>query len=529
MTWTSAQGHLEGYESGKIRWELVPYTRGRGLDLGCGPVKAFPHFIGVDANGDYCKVNHALRPDLAGDCAKLDMFGDASMDFVFSSHLLEHMEDYRAALKEWWRLIRPGGALVLYLPHRDLYPKKGEPGSNPDHKHDFAPADIINAMLRVGSWDLVEDQVRNDDDEYSFFQVYVKLTGKRFHYSCQTPKPKKTCAVIRYGAFGDAIQTSSIFEGLKKQGYHVTLYTAPGAFDVLKEEPHIDRFVVQDSDQVPNIWLEDYWDYLAKRYDRFINLSESIEGTLLALPGRANHRWPHEVRHAHLNRNYVQWTHELAQVPYHGTGARFVASSFERAWAKEQRAKMGPFCVLWSLAGSAAHKAWPYMDSVIARLMIETNAHVVLVGGPECKLLEAGWDKEPRVHCTSGVWSIRQSMAFIAESDLVIGTETGVLNAAAFEPVPKIITLSHSSVENLTRDWTNTVSLVARHTPCYPCHQMHYSFKHCPRDLDLDCVACKEERCEVHTGTAKCAADIPATEMWDAIAQVINRVERQSA
>ena len=26
----------QGNESGKIKWEIVPYTRGRGLDLGCG-------------------------------------------------------------------------------------------------------------------------------------------------------------------------------------------------------------------------------------------------------------------------------------------------------------------------------------------------------------------------------------------------------------------------------------------------------------------------------------------------------------
>lgn len=529
MTWSADQEHLEGLESAKIRWELVPYTKGRGLDLGCGPVKAFPHFIGIDDKVDYIKMSHALRPDLIADCTQLEMFASSSMDFVFSSHLLEHLDDYRAALKEWWRLVKPGGYLCLYLPHKDLYPQIGQPGHNPDHKHDFAPQDIVNAMM-FASWDLVEQQVRNQDDEYSFFQVFRKQSGTKHHFSCNEPRPKKSCAVIRYGAFGDAIQTASIFDGLKKQGYHLTLYTSPESHDVLREDPHIDRFVVQGKDQVPNIWLDDFWDYLEHRYDKFVNLSESIEGTLLALAGRANHRWPHAVRHRYLNRNYVEWTHELAQVPYHGTGARFCATPFERSWAAEQRRKMGSFAVLWSLAGSAGHKAWPYLDAIIARLMTDTTAHVVLVGGQECRLLEAGWTEEPRVHCTSGKWTIRQTMSFIDAADLVIGTETGVLNAAAFVPVPKIITLSHSSVENLTRDWVNTVALTSRNTPCYPCHQMHYSFKYCPRDMDLEhCAACREQRCEVHTGTAKCAADIPATEMWDAIAQVINETERKQA
>ena len=42
----------QGNESSKIRWELVPFMNGRVLDLGCGPYKTFPHFIGVD-NGHH--------------------------------------------------------------------------------------------------------------------------------------------------------------------------------------------------------------------------------------------------------------------------------------------------------------------------------------------------------------------------------------------------------------------------------------------------------------------------------------------
>ena len=42
----------QGNEAAKIKYEIVPYTRGQGLDIGCGPFKAFPHFIGVD-NGHH--------------------------------------------------------------------------------------------------------------------------------------------------------------------------------------------------------------------------------------------------------------------------------------------------------------------------------------------------------------------------------------------------------------------------------------------------------------------------------------------
>ena len=43
----------------------------------------------------------------------------ASYDFVLSSHMLEHTANPLRALAEWRRRLRPGGALVLVLPHRD--------------------------------------------------------------------------------------------------------------------------------------------------------------------------------------------------------------------------------------------------------------------------------------------------------------------------------------------------------------------------------------------------------------------------
>ena len=43
----------------------------------------------------------------------------ASYDFVLSSHMLEHTANPLRALAEWRRLLRPGGALIVVVPHRD--------------------------------------------------------------------------------------------------------------------------------------------------------------------------------------------------------------------------------------------------------------------------------------------------------------------------------------------------------------------------------------------------------------------------
>ena len=501
MVWKAE--NPQGNEQAKIRWELVPYTRGRVLDLGCGPNKAFPHFIGVD-NGHHERFGYSIKPDLfLQSCEVLDLIASQSCDAVFSSHLLEHIEDTEKALREWWRVIKPGGHLCLYLPHKDFYPNRGVPGANPDHKHDFLPADIIEVMKKVSGWDLVQNQERNEGEEYSFFQVYKKTSGKGWFYSYRNPKPEKTAAVIRYGAFGDLMQASSVFAGLKKAGYHVTLYSSRPGCDVVTHDPNIDHLILQDKDQVPNANLGEFWAHEAKKYDKFVNLSESVEGTWLAMEGRTAATWTHKIRHRLMNENYLAFQHELADIP-HQPAVRFYATLEEKEWARKQ--KRGTFTVIWSLAGSAVHKTWPYLDHVLAKLMLEDpGIHVFLVGGPETQMLEAGWEHEPRIHKTCGKWGIRNTLAFLSQADLVIGPETGVLNAACMMDVPKVCFLSHSSQENLTRDWVNTTSLhtTDKGVDCYPCHRLHYNWSNCREDKE--------------TGTAMCQSTISAERVWAAI------------
>jgi len=46
-------------------------------------------------------------------------FKDGTLDYVVSSHVIEHFFDPVKALKEWHRVIRPGGYVFVIAPHRD--------------------------------------------------------------------------------------------------------------------------------------------------------------------------------------------------------------------------------------------------------------------------------------------------------------------------------------------------------------------------------------------------------------------------
>ena len=495
-------------ESRKVVWEVARWLRGRGLDIGAGDFKVLPHVISVD-NLNHIQFGFTHRPDIVAEAEDLSIFGSQSMDFVYSSHTLEHVVNWKAALKEWWRVIKPNGLMVLYLPHKLFYPNIGEKGANPDHKHDFLPDEIIDALPE--GHDVLVKEDRNNDNEYSMLIVVRKLHGRHKHRTCNLPKPTKTACVVRYGAYGDLMQSSSVWSALKAEGYHVSVITSGPGCDVLTHDPNIDDLIIYDKDQVPNAQLNLFWAYQKTRFDKFVNLSESIEGTLLALPGRTIHFFPPAVRESLTNRNYVEFQHALAGVPYR-LQSKFYNDLSERAWSSKERDKAKGPLIMWSLAGSSVHKTWAGLDNILACILVDfPTATVVLVGGPECAILEAGWENEPRIWKKSGVYGIRETLSLALRCDLVIGSETGVLNAMACENMKKIVFLSHSTGENLTRDWTNTISLKGVGTVCKgrgndeaaACHQLHYGWDHCTQHKE--------------SGVAQCQADIPIQAVWDVV------------
>jgi SAM-dependent methyltransferase len=67
------------------------------------------------------KAPHKLTPrrQLIAEGTNLDGIPDASYDLLLTSHVLEHIANPLRALDEWRRVVRPGGHLLLILPHRD--------------------------------------------------------------------------------------------------------------------------------------------------------------------------------------------------------------------------------------------------------------------------------------------------------------------------------------------------------------------------------------------------------------------------
>ena len=109
------------------------YFVGQGIDIGSGSDSISIY------NELYPLMGDVLDWDIPqGDAQLLSDIQDHRFNFVHSSHCLEHMIDPFVAIKNWFRVLRPGGHLILLIPDEDLYEMGTFPSPrNPDHKFTF--------------------------------------------------------------------------------------------------------------------------------------------------------------------------------------------------------------------------------------------------------------------------------------------------------------------------------------------------------------------------------------------------------
>lgn len=124
------------------------YFVGTGVDIGGKPdplalyVELFPMVTGVKT-WDWED----------GDAQYMTSVTDESFDFVHSSHCLEHLMDPQVGLTNWFRILRPGGHMVISVPDEDLYEQGQFPSTfNRDHKWTFTvykPQSWSNRSINV--------------------------------------------------------------------------------------------------------------------------------------------------------------------------------------------------------------------------------------------------------------------------------------------------------------------------------------------------------------------------------------------
>jgi ADP-heptose:LPS heptosyltransferase len=451
-----------------MKWEMVPYVRGVGVafdDDMTNPL--FSHFIS--------STQQRTR--------RIDWKNPVqfqNLDYVFSASVAARLwpEKTPGLFRTWMKLLKPGGHLIFTMDEGTI------------------PASRMVEYMRssVNNWSLDVWKTYQDEDSELYLQIYKNTTSGGQVINTEDKIHPNSALVIRYGAIGDCIIASSILPGLKDQGYHVVFNTQETGHSILSNNPHIDEFLLQDKEQIPNEELPGWWMFLKDRYKRVINLSGTMEQAICTMPGTPDFTWPRAVREKYRGANYYEFLHDMAEVPM-PVRSEFFPTREETKIAERKLRKIGEekFVIMWVLSGSAVHKRVPQVPEVMDYILKDPNVHVIFVGDEFCKVLEESWSNHQQVTCTSGEWSIRETLTMTQHVDLVIGPETGVVQLAGIQGTPTVVLLSHTSEDTLCRYWKDYMALVAEGCECHPCYRQHYTRDYCDVDDEVPAARCIRE------------------------------------
>jgi len=141
----------------------LKYCVGNGLDIGAG-INVLP---GATPVGQWPLLNMGAHKLPHSNC------GNQTLDYIFSSHCLEHLKAPGEALDLWISKIKTDGILFLYLPHPDM--EMWRQGEEHGQKHEWIPTPaILEKMFRERNLQVLEIQY-TEDIYYSFHIVGRKL------------------------------------------------------------------------------------------------------------------------------------------------------------------------------------------------------------------------------------------------------------------------------------------------------------------------------------------------------------------
>lgn len=177
---TDAEEIADGAETPKYRPLVLPYLIGSGFDIGTGgyrPVVSWAIAVEqpAEAFARYTSGRIAEHPPhLTCGALELPVY-DKSMDFVFSSHLIEDFANWHPPIREWTRVIKIGGCIVMLYPDAKLWAAELARGRCPncDHKHESFVGEMTEFFAKYyGHFEVIEDRLTGvDATDYSILFV----------------------------------------------------------------------------------------------------------------------------------------------------------------------------------------------------------------------------------------------------------------------------------------------------------------------------------------------------------------------
>lgn len=148
---------------------------GHGIEIGPGknPLCDRGNTLLLDRFTD--NPDATLSPDVVADAARIPI-RDAAVDFLMSSHMLEHHQDTLRTLYEWKRVLRPGGVMFLVLPHYErTFDKHRAVTSLQHHIDDYANLGDTEDKSHFAEIYAGWSQIEVSDEDLARFEAEWKI------------------------------------------------------------------------------------------------------------------------------------------------------------------------------------------------------------------------------------------------------------------------------------------------------------------------------------------------------------------
>lgn len=129
--------------------------KGKGYDIGCNREEwSFPGSIPIDP-----------VIDSRYDCLNLP---EGRVDYIFSSHMLEHVNDWVRVLDYWFEKLNSEGVIFLYLP--DYSQEYWRPWNNTKHVNILSPLMLKDYFESKG----MKNIFYSHTDLYNSFSIFAE-------------------------------------------------------------------------------------------------------------------------------------------------------------------------------------------------------------------------------------------------------------------------------------------------------------------------------------------------------------------
>lgn len=171
-------------ETAKYLHLTIPYCHGTVLDIGSqgSPVVAWAWQLDLPPE-EFEHYNGGGKPrgpiQFHGHMDSLPWIQSGSLDCVYCSHVLEDVGQHKwpDVLREWMRVVKPGGHIVILVPERERWAAALARGQSPNCSHagpEPQVGDMSKAALEVGLEVIKDEMTDLWPEDYSILGIFKK-------------------------------------------------------------------------------------------------------------------------------------------------------------------------------------------------------------------------------------------------------------------------------------------------------------------------------------------------------------------